>query len=97
MSLNSKRCLSFGEKRHENIKVLEKCKKAITIVIMSATMIMIMMIVIMISDISKKLKVQCVRKVAVHLGYGTQNWFSESKVRLKCALWFQCIQMLNSG
>jgi hypothetical protein len=30
--------------------------------------------------------VQCVRKVAVHLGYGTQIWLSVSKLPLKCAV-----------
>jgi hypothetical protein len=39
---------------------------------------------------------QCVRKVAVHLGYGTQIWLSVTKFPLKCAV-FHCIQLLNSG
>jgi hypothetical protein len=30
--------------------------------------------------------VQCVRKVAVHLGYGTYVWLSVSKLPLKCAV-----------
>jgi hypothetical protein len=30
--------------------------------------------------------VQCFRKVAVHLGYGTWNWLSVSKLMLKCAV-----------
>jgi hypothetical protein len=30
--------------------------------------------------------IQCVRKVAVHLGYGTQIWFSVSKLPLECAV-----------
>jgi hypothetical protein len=30
--------------------------------------------------------IQCVRKVAVHLGYGTYIWLSVSKLPLKCAL-----------
>jgi hypothetical protein len=29
---------------------------------------------------------QCVRKVAMHLGYGTQIWLSVPKMPLKCAL-----------
>jgi hypothetical protein len=34
-----------------------------------------------------KLKIiQCIRKVAVHLGYGTKIWFSVSKLPLKCAV-----------
>jgi hypothetical protein len=31
-------------------------------------------------------EVQCVRKVAVHLGYGTYIWLSVSKLPLKCAV-----------
>jgi hypothetical protein len=30
--------------------------------------------------------IQCVRKVAVHLGYGTYIWLSVSKVPLTCAV-----------
>jgi hypothetical protein len=30
--------------------------------------------------------IHCVRKVAVHLGYGTQIWLSVSKLPLKCAV-----------
>jgi hypothetical protein len=30
--------------------------------------------------------IQCLRKVAVHLGYGTQIWLSVSKLPLKCAV-----------
>jgi hypothetical protein len=30
--------------------------------------------------------IQCVQKVAVHLGYGTQIWLSASKLPLKCAV-----------
>jgi hypothetical protein len=30
--------------------------------------------------------VQCVQKVTVHLGYGTQIWLSVSKLPLKCAV-----------
>jgi hypothetical protein len=30
--------------------------------------------------------IQCVRKVAVHLGYGTQIWLSISKLPIKCAV-----------
>jgi hypothetical protein len=31
-------------------------------------------------------QIQCVRKVAVHLGYGTQIWLSLFKLPLKCAV-----------
>jgi hypothetical protein len=34
----------------------------------------------------KHKEVQCVWKVAVHLGYGTQIWLSVSKLPLKCAV-----------
>jgi hypothetical protein len=30
--------------------------------------------------------IQCVRKIAVHLGYGTSIWLSLSKLPLKCAV-----------
>jgi hypothetical protein len=30
--------------------------------------------------------IRCVRKVAVHLGYGTLIWLSVSKLPLKCAV-----------
>jgi hypothetical protein len=30
--------------------------------------------------------IQCVREVAVHLGYGTYMWLSVSKLPLKCAV-----------
>jgi hypothetical protein len=31
-------------------------------------------------------EIQCVRKVVVHLGYGTYIWLSVSKLPLKCAV-----------
>jgi hypothetical protein len=34
----------------------------------------------------KPLKVQCVRKVAVQLAYGTQIWLSVSMLPVKCAV-----------
>jgi hypothetical protein len=39
-------------------------------------------------------EIHCVRKVALHLGYGMWIWLSVSKMPLNCAL-FHCIQLLN--
>jgi hypothetical protein len=41
------------------------------------------------STLSKH-NLQCVRKVAVHLGYGTKIWLSVSKLPLQCAVVSLC-------
>jgi hypothetical protein len=37
-------------------------------------------------ELGKRRQVQCARKFAVHLGYGTWIWLSVSKLPLKCAV-----------
>jgi hypothetical protein len=40
----------------------------------------------MMPSLSDVLVIQCVRKVTLHLGYGTQIWLSVSTLPLKCAV-----------